>query len=409
MKVVQFADKIEHGELRIKPKIPYVLADPIANQLASVYRGKLQKLEIFEPHYRPYLGQNLNNKKICIWRTGGFGDILFITPIVEYLKRKYTNCKISVATSERFKDVWKNNPHIDKFTSSFTLPLRLDFITRHDYAGIFEGTIENFKDKKQYCAIDNFAFNLGIFDMPLELKRPRYYLTDAEVNVAKNRVKAYCEFEIHKEPYACFQWKSSSKLRDYPYEKLIMSMYKIQKETGYKVVILTHPNYKRIIDHEIRVIMEHTVGDPGGLDYINLAGVTSYRESAAVLALSTGLVGIDSSLTHLAAALGVPSVTVYGPFSGEWRTAYNKNNISLQKPEVCCNAPCAFHTQPGQPDGLPMDLCTDKGRLPQYSQEKFCRVMSAVTSDEILESYMTLLNLQRNNNLPTKREFVCKI
>lgn len=409
MKILQLAVPYEFGEIKMKAKVAYIMSDPIAQQLANKHKGSVQRFEIFEPHYKPYLGQNLDKKKIAIWRTGGFGDLLFITPIVEYFKRKYPTCKVSVATSERFRDVWRNNPNIDTFTSSFSLPIRLDFVKKHDYVGIFEGTIENFKGDDQYCAIDAFAFNLGIFDMPKELKRPRYYLKNMEINAAKNKVRSATGFNILNDPYICFQWKSSSLLRDYPYDKLVAAMYRLQQRTGHKIIILTHPNYRNLIEHEVKMAMNHVIGGGATLDYINLAGITAYRESAAVLALSTGLVGIDSSLAHLAAALGVPSVTVYGPFKAEWRTVYNQNNISLQNRSSCPNAPCAYHTQPGDPDGLPYDMCTSKGEFPQYGKDKFCRVMASITVDEIEESFMKLMDMQKNGELPVEREFKCKM
>lgn len=409
MKVLQLGTDIEDGEYKMKRNEAYVMSDPIAQHYANTLRDHVQKFEIFEPYYNPYMGQNLNNKSIAIWRTGGYGDLLFITPIVEYLKRRYPTCKISVATSERFRDVWANNPNIDPILSAFSLPLKLSFIKRHTYAGIFEGTIENFKDNKQYCAMDAFAYNLGIFDMPLELKRPRYYLTEAEINAAKNKIRSEVGFNIVNEPYIVFQWKSSSQLRDYPYDKLVSVMHKLQQITGYKIIILTHPSYRSMVTAEVRLALDHVIPEPRVLDYLNLAGVTSYRESAAVLALSTGLVGIDSSLTHLAAALGVPSVSIYGPFKAEWRTVYNPNNISLQKQHLCPKAPCAYHSQPNEKDGLPIHLCTNDGMLPQYSKDKFCRVMSGVTVDEIVEAYIKLLELQKSNNLPIRREFRCAI
>lgn len=409
MKILQVGRDVDFGEIHMKRKVPYVMSDPIAQDIAKRNKGAVQRFEIFEPHYKPYLGQNLDKKKIAIWRTGGFGDLLFITPLVEYFKRKYPTCKVSVATSARFRDVWQNNPNIDKFTSSFSLPIPLAFVNKHDYVGIFEGTIENFKGSDQFCAIDAFAFNLGVFDMPKELKRPRYYLKQAEINAAKNKVRSATGLDIYKTPYICFQWKSSSLLRDYPYEKLVSAMYRLQKRTGHKIVILTHPNYRNLIEHEIKMAMNHVIGGDATLDYVNLAGVTAYRESAAVLALSTGLVGIDSSLAHLAAALGVPSVTVYGPFKAEWRTVYNQNNISLQNQGVCPNAPCAYHTQPGDQDGLPFNLCTSDNQFPQFGKDKFCRVMESITVDEIEESFMKLMEMQKNGELPVEREFKCKM
>jgi ADP-heptose:LPS heptosyltransferase len=407
MKILQLAVPVDKPDLQLKAGVAYVMSDPIAQQLANIHRGHVQRFEIFEPYYKPYMGQDLTKKSIIIFRTGGFGDLLFITPIVEHLKRKYPTCKISVATSDRFKDVWKNNPNIERMSTSYSLPLPLSLIEKNDYVGIFEGTIENFKDKDQYCAIDSFAYSLGIFDMPLELKRPRYYLTNSEINAAKNKVRSSVGLNIQTTPYVCFQWKSSSRLRDYPYEKMITAMYKIQETTGYKIVILTHPNYRGIIEHELDMYKNFVREDKKELKYINLAGVTSFRESAAVMALSTGLVGIDSSLAHIAGALSLPSVTMYGPFKAEWRTIYNKNNISLQRQDVCINAPCAYHTPPETQDGLPFELCSDNKRLPIRMFDKFCHAMDAISPDEVHDAFIRLLKLQRDNELPIPREFKC--
>lgn len=51
----------------------------------------------------------------------------------------------------------------------------------------------------------------------------------------------------------------------------------------------------------------------GALPTLDLMGRTSLREAAAVLRATTVFVGNDSGLGHLAAAVGTPSVTVFGP------------------------------------------------------------------------------------------------
>ena len=179
MKILKLGIGVQEGEIKMDANRAYVMSDPIAQGLADKYKREVKDFSIFEPHYKPYVGQNLDNKKLIIWRTGGFGDLLFITPLVAWLKHKYPTCRISVATSERFKDVWENNPNITHIGSCFSLPIPMSVVKRNDYVGIFEGTIENFKDPNQYCAIDAFAHNLGIFDMPIEFKKPQYFLTYA--------------------------------------------------------------------------------------------------------------------------------------------------------------------------------------------------------------------------------------
>ncbi len=50
---------------------------------------------------------------------------------------------------------------------------------------------------------------------------------------------------------------------------------------------------------------------------INLAGKTTLAELAAVIATSKLHLGVDSAAPHIAAALGVPTITIHGP--SDWR------------------------------------------------------------------------------------------
>ena len=59
---------------------------------------------------------------------------------------------------------------------------------------------------------------------------------------------------------------------------------------------------------------------------LNLAGQLSLSESACVLARAAAYVGPDTALTHMAAALGIPTVTFFGPTDpvkwGPWPKGY---------------------------------------------------------------------------------------
>jgi heptosyltransferase-3 len=49
----------------------------------------------------------------------------------------------------------------------------------------------------------------------------------------------------------------------------------------------------------------------------SLVGMTTLAELAGVLSLSSLHVGVDSAAPHIAAAVGTPTVTIYGP--SDWR------------------------------------------------------------------------------------------
>ena len=70
----------------------------------------------------------------------------------------------------------------------------------------------------------------------------------------------------------------------------------------------------------------------------NLAGKTTLREMAGVLQRSRLHIGVDSAAPHIAAAVGTPTLTIYGPSDWrDWAPPGEKNQVVL--PEMDCS-PC---------------------------------------------------------------------
>lgn len=80
---------------------------------------------------------------------------------------------------------------------------------------------------------------------------------------------------------------------------------RIREETGMPAVILGGPN-----DRESASRISRT-GDAGSPPVV-LAGETTLGEAASVVGGAALLVGVDTGLTHLAGALGVPAVALFG-------------------------------------------------------------------------------------------------
>ena len=73
---------------------------------------------------------------------------------------------------------------------------------------------------------------------------------------------------------------------------------------------------------------------------INLRGKTSLAESAYWLSRCSVVVANDTGLMHLADALGVPTVVIFGPTSGELGCLpYHPLSVNLE-PELWCR-PCS--------------------------------------------------------------------
>ncbi len=65
-----------------------------------------------------------------------------------------------------------------------------------------------------------------------------------------------------------------------------------------------------------------------GLGTVSLVGKSSLRESLGVLSCMKAMVGSDTGLMHLAAGVGCPTVTVFGPTSHtKWGHAYSPHRV----------------------------------------------------------------------------------
>lgn len=70
----------------------------------------------------------------------------------------------------------------------------------------------------------------------------------------------------------------------------------------------------------------------------NFAGKTTLREMPALLQLSRLHIGVDSAAPQIAAAVGTPTLTIYGPSDWrDWAPPGNKNKVVL--PDMDCS-PC---------------------------------------------------------------------
>jgi ADP-heptose:LPS heptosyltransferase len=80
----------------------------------------------------------------------------------------------------------------------------------------------------------------------------------------------------------------------------------------------------------------------------------TFRQSAAILETCKACISPDSAMVHLASALDIPCVALYGPFPSHLRTTSEKT-FAFNGKAPC--APCFFHAEHmGQfPPGMPCE------------------------------------------------------
>lgn len=286
-----------------------------------------------------------NGKWILFVRPGGFGDLLFLTPTISEIKRRWPTCEVSVACFDRYRPALGYNPEIQQVLTSYPVPL--DTWGCFDAHIWLEGLIETNREAERTHAVDLVAQRCGL---ELTDKRMRYHVTTEEAESAK------VEFPRGDQARIGIQVSASGKCRIYPH---ILDVAKRLWRDGHEVFLFGAPG-------EFRSDM------PEGV--VNLMMLNKpFRESCAILGTCDVLVGPDSALVHVAGALGLPCVALYGPFPWQLRTAYAPQTFALQGVGRC--SPCFHHARPGRHEFPEWGPCAKTGR---------CEVLAAIPADRVL-------------------------
>jgi ADP-heptose:LPS heptosyltransferase len=89
-------------------------------------------------------------------------------------------------------------------------------------------------------------------------------------------------------------------------------------------------------DRELAEEVRHLAGE---LEHVhNMAGELSFDELGALLERAAVFVGNDTGAMHLAAAVGTPTVAVFGPSDPRRYGPYGAGHRAVWKPPEC--APC---------------------------------------------------------------------
>jgi len=158
-------------------------ADP---RIASKKFLKPAKIK-FKNIYRPYKGQDMDNKTLLVFRTGGIGDLLFIQPNLLYLKEKYPTCKIKFACGPQYQSMVETWDCVDEVLD---LPFEFKQLVQADYHALFEGVIERCKLSENVNAYNLFTEWLGL-NLPDELLVPKQDAKSELVDFCSEKLKEW--------------------------------------------------------------------------------------------------------------------------------------------------------------------------------------------------------------------------
>jgi ADP-heptose:LPS heptosyltransferase len=290
----------------------------------------------FAQRYKLYQGEDLSGKTLCVWRTGGIGDILWIRPILCHLKDKYPTCQILFSTRSRYHEFIQWWTDCVDGLSNMPMPTRTT-IDVADYHISFQSLIEVVDECKKTDIHDIFARFICLDPDEIEWSRPMP-LPPIDSSSTLGKVTKYGA-------YGLVQYRTSAQIRS-PIWSIIIAAINALTDAGLSVVVADRMFKAREIDHLKScckypdMIFNYALYRENLLDTVQLV-------THAKLVIAP-----DSSQMHMAAMQGIPSVGLYGPFPAAIR---------------CSRYPKAVTIEPE-----PSKVCLYGGRDCQIHQEHAC-------------------------------------
>lgn len=364
---MHYMNSLEGLDLATIGKFPpgiYIVDDLNASQFLEFGRRGMTQLSWFsKENEKPFDSkQDYNGKSILIVRGGGFGDIMFTTPVMREMKLRWPKCRIGFACLSHYKAVLENCPYVDEVLK---YPLALNDAKKYDAWIFLENSIEAGGEAEKIHAVDITAKHMGFSPDVLTNKQMFYRVSKEESDWANRNFP-----RNHGIKRIAIQMNASAPVRNYPGPLLLETIVRLCG-LGFEVYLLGNPSgpAKKIHDN-----------------CINLAErKLDFRASMAVMSQCDCLLGPDSVGLHVAGAIGMNAVGLFGPFDGALRLGYAPSVKWLQGRGGCSIAPCFYHQTRISP-AFPFDgPCHKTGR---------CEALASITVNDVIDAVIAASETQ---------------
>lgn len=339
-------------------------------------------------------------KSILLIQLWGIGETILLLPMMKSLRAIFPKARISVLCTDRNKDVFFQNPHINE-----VIPLKpsawemLGFIPNH--LNGYDLAI----DCEEYLNIATLtAFLCGKTSLGYDTRhRGRMHTKSIPYNDRQHCAETFMDLarvfkkipKIEKlEPLRSGQRDiagvgammkehglkkkgfiiiapsvaESSKSRVWPKERFVELTKKLLKR---KIVFVGGPDDVE----QVRAITRHFKGK-----IIDLSGRMSLRELFVLTAHASLVISNDSGTMHIGAAQHVPTIGLFGPNAPTRFGPFGKKNVSIYHRQSCDLSPC---------------INIHKGQVPDclYGKDSkdYQKCMKAIEMEEVFMAAKRLL------------------
>ena len=300
-------------------------------------------------------GEDYNGRTVLVCRSGGFGDLLFMTPVLRALKRRWPQCRLRVATTPYFADALRCHPAVDEMVD---YPVAAADVEAAAAVIWLEGAVEFDPAAHHVHYVDLLAAYAGI-DLAGDTQMDLHVSPAAAESMAVRYPRRGLRIGVQlRASAACRTWRRTGDFINLASQQMPEA----------EIMVFDAPDQI----HERRAL-------PSNITWLPWAEpALSFGDSVALLATCDVVVAPDSGLCHAAAALGRPVVAVYGSFPWQLRTAYQPTVRAIMGYAEC--APCFWHARKGP---FPADgPCAVTGK---------CEALQQVSPEYVLRTVKKLL------------------
>ena len=304
---------------------------------------------------------------LLLVRPGGIGDAVLLAPVIFSLKETFPSVRITILAEKRNAGIFRLIPGVDKLlcydhpgeffqalggrydvvidteqwhrlsavvARLVSAPIKIGFDT-NERRRMFTHTIPYSQDDYESVSFSHLLEPLIARDGVVTLRVPFLSIS----NTISYQVASLLE-QLHDMPFVTIFPGASILERRWGAESFRRAAEKLSI-LGIKIVVIGGKGDRQQGD----VIA-------GGKLALNLAGMTSLSETAAVIQKSALLLSGDSGLLHVAVSLGVPTVSLFGPGrakkwapQGERHTVINKELPCSPCTTFGNTPPCPIHAK----------------------------------------------------------------
>jgi lipopolysaccharide heptosyltransferase II len=327
-------------------------------------------------------------RKILVVRPRAAGDVLLATPILRALRERFPSAWISFAVRRNMTPLVAENPHANEILvmdahEDRAIPLARRLAMRARFYALlrsahFDWAIDLHGGPRSAFVV--FAsgarrrvgydtrgrryaythrvprFELNGDDKPVVRRAVRINAAMIEPlgvsvrdealvlrvpEVSRERARLFAESQnlgASGRPLVLVNAAAKWPTKAWAAERYATLAGRLAREHGADVLIMWGPGEKAVAE---------SVRQSAGHERVRLAPGGDLGDAAALVARADLVAGTDSGISHMAAALGTPSVTLFGPTNpGEWHGYDSARHVAIWHDVPCsfCNLTrCAWH------------------------------------------------------------------